>query len=92
MDTYKATNTTNGKFYIGSTTNFGRRKIEHLGCTENYPFQNALRKNPEAFEWEVWSDDSDEPRLGAGVVGYVVRKRMLLQSEPVCLPSPFLGR
>lgn len=63
MDTYKATNTTNGKFYIGSTNNFERRKVEHLACTENYPFQNALRKNPEDFEWEVWSDNSDEPVL-----------------------------
>jgi group I intron endonuclease len=63
MDTYKATNTTNGKFYIGSTTNFDRRKAEHLKCEENYPFQNALRKNPENFEWEVWTDKSDEPIL-----------------------------
>ena len=63
MDTYKATNTTNGKFYIGSTTSFERRKAEHLKCEENYPFQNALRNNPEAFEWEVWSDDSNEPIL-----------------------------
>lgn len=63
MDTYKATNTTNGKFYVGSSTNFERRKEEHLKSKENYPFQNALRKNPGAFEWEVWSDDSDEPIL-----------------------------
>lgn len=63
MDTYKATNTTNGRFYIGSTTNFERRKYEHLRSLDNLPFQNALRKNPEAFEWEVWSDDSDEPIL-----------------------------
>jgi len=63
MDTYKVTNTTNGKFYIGSTTNFERRKAEHLSCQKTYPFQNALRKNPDAFEWEVWSDDSDEPIL-----------------------------
>lgn len=63
MDTYKATNTTNGKFYIGSTTNFERRKAEHSKPGTNYPFQNAFRKNPEAFEWEVWSDDSDEPIL-----------------------------
>jgi group I intron endonuclease len=63
VDTYKATNTANGRFYIGSTTNFSRRKTEHLECEENYPFQNALRKNPEAFEWEVWSDDSSEPIL-----------------------------
>jgi len=63
MDTYKATNTTNGKFYIGSTTNFNRRKTEHLKCEENYPFQNALRKNPEAFEWEVWSDGCEDSVL-----------------------------
>lgn len=63
MDTYRATNTTNGKFYIGSTTNFNRRKAEHLSSTRNLPFQNALRNSPEAFEWEVWSDDSDEPIL-----------------------------
>jgi hypothetical protein len=63
MDTYCATNTTNGKFYIGSTTDFERRKYEHLISPKNLPFQNALRNNPEAFEWEVWSDDSDEPIL-----------------------------
>ena len=63
MDTYKATNTTNGKFYIGSSTNFERRKQQHLDSTESYPFQNALRKNPEAFEWEVWQDDSENREL-----------------------------
>jgi group I intron endonuclease len=63
MCTYRVTNTTNGKFYIGSTKNFKNRKREHLRSTENYPFQNALRKNPEAFEWEVFSDDIDEPLL-----------------------------
>ncbi len=63
MDTYTATNTINGKFYIGSSTNFERRKYHHLRSLDNLPFQNALRKNPEAFEWEVWSDDSNEPIL-----------------------------
>ena len=63
MDTYKATNTTNGKFYIGSTTNFNRRRREHLTSTKNLPFQNALRRNPESFEWEVWSDGCAEPVL-----------------------------
>ena len=63
MDTYKSTNTLNGRFYIGSTNNFEKRKKEHLASRENYPFQNALRKNPEAFEWECWSDDSDKPIL-----------------------------
>ena len=63
MNTYRATNTTNGKFYIGSAVDFKRRKREHMGSKDNYPFQNALRKNPEMFEWEVWTDDIDEPIL-----------------------------
>jgi hypothetical protein len=63
MDTYKATNTTNGKFYIGSTKNFEKRKKHHLESKTNYPFQIALRKNPEAFEWEVWTDNSEKPIL-----------------------------
>ena len=63
MDTYKSTNTKNGNFYIGSTKDFETRKKGHLKSKENYPFQNALRKDPDAFIWEVWSDDSDEPFL-----------------------------
>ena len=63
MITYIATNTRNGRFYIGSTTNFEWRKYCHLNLRRNYPFQNALRKDPDAFVWEVISDDSDEPVL-----------------------------
>ena len=63
MITYKATNTLNGKFYVGSTTDFEKRKKNHSSSSKNYPFQNALRKNPEAFEWEFVEDDSDEPIL-----------------------------
>jgi hypothetical protein len=63
MITYTATNTLNGKFYIWSTTNFENRKKGHLQSKSNYPFQNALRKNPEAFEWEFVEDDCEEPVL-----------------------------
>ena len=63
VKTYKATNTLNGKFYIGSAIDFEKRKQQHLSSNRNFPFQNALRKNPEVFEWEIWSDDSDEPIL-----------------------------
>ena len=63
MITYRATNTTNGSFYIGSTTNFEKRRKAHLCSKENYPFQNALRLTPEVFEWEVWEDDYEEPLL-----------------------------
>lgn len=61
MITYIATNTVNGKFYIGSTnTDLEHRKRQHLCCSKNYPFQNALRANPQIFEWEVFEDNSDE--------------------------------
>lgn len=60
MITYIATNTLNGKFYIGSTLDFEKRKREHLSLKRNYPFQNALQKDPESFEWEVYEDDSSE--------------------------------
>ena len=63
MITYKATNTSNGKFYVGSTKDFDKRKRGHLASSLNYPFQNALRQNPEAFEWETVEDDSEEPVL-----------------------------
>jgi len=59
MDTYRATNTLNGKFYIGSSVNFEWRKYQHLRSKETYPFQTDLRKNPEAFVWEVYVDDLD---------------------------------
>ena len=63
MITYLATNTLNGKFYVGSTTDFEWRKYCHLNSKANYPFQNALRKHPEKFTWEVYSDDNAEPVL-----------------------------
>jgi group I intron endonuclease len=61
MFTYIATNTSNGKFYIGSSRNFEGRKAAHLESRDPYPFQRALRKNPEAFKWRVWEDDFEDP-------------------------------
>jgi group I intron endonuclease len=63
MITYIATNTINGKFYIGSTVNFKKRKINHLTCKVKSHFHHALRKNPEAFVWETFEDNYSEPVL-----------------------------
>ena len=63
MFTYKATNTSNGRFYIGSTLSLDKRKKQHLASNANYPFQNALRKHPDDFIWEYTEDECDEPLL-----------------------------
>ena len=63
MFTYIATNTLNGKFYIGSSKDFNQRKTTHLRSRDPYPFQRALVKNPEAFIWEVYEDNSNDPIL-----------------------------
>jgi len=88
MDTYKATNTTNGRFYIGSTTNFEKRRKEHLRSDKNYPFQNALRKNPEAFEWEVWSDDCDDPVLEQALLDMWFGKECCYNLNPFAHRGP----
>lgn len=51
---YKATNKINGHSYIGQTTNFQRRKMEHLSCKCASVFAKALKKyGKENFIWEI---------------------------------------
>ena len=89
MDTYRATNTINGKFYLGSSNNFVRRREEHLNSRKNLPFQNALRKNPDAFEWEVWHDDYDEPVLEQALLDMWFGKEQCYNLNPYAdRPSP----
>jgi hypothetical protein len=90
MDTYKATNTLNGKFYIGSTTNFEERKKAHLTSKDNYPFQNALRANPDAFIWEVWSDDSGERILEQAFLDMWFGKEQCYNLNPKASEPPIL--
>jgi hypothetical protein len=90
MDTYKATNTINGKFYIGSAVDFERRKKEHLSSTANYPFQNALRANPDAFIWEVWSDDSEERVLEQALLDMWFGKEQCYNLNPKASAPPVL--
>lgn len=63
MITYIATNTVNGKFYIGSTKNFLGRQKSHLSCVSHYPFHQDLQKDPESFIWDIHEDDSDGREL-----------------------------
>jgi hypothetical protein len=88
MDTYKSTNTINGKFYIGSTTNFEERKQAHLTSKKNYPFQNALRANPDAFIWEVWSDESEERILEQALLDMWYGKEQCYNLSPFASAPP----
>jgi hypothetical protein len=88
MDTYISRNTLNGKFYIGSTTNFQERKLAHLRSKDNYPFQNALRKNPEAFEWEVYTDDSENRELEQALLDMFFGTEMCYNLSPVVSQPP----
>jgi hypothetical protein len=63
MITYRAVNKTNGRFYIGSTKDLGRRKRDHRKSRANTLFQLDYRENPENFEWEVYEDESDGREL-----------------------------
>ena len=88
MFTYIATNTLNGKFYIGSTSNFERRKKEHLESKDAYNFQRALRKNPDAFEWQVFEDDSDEPILEQALLDMWFGKECCYNMNPSAKHPP----
>lgn len=89
MITYRATNTLNGKFYIGSTADFDRRKSQHLKDKRVHtPFNNALRKNPEAFEWEVWSDDCHDPVLEQALLDMFFGAEQCYNLNPVASRPP----
>ncbi len=62
MQTYLAINLATRKFYVGSTSNFERRRRVHLNNTDNLPFQNSLRTNPENFYWICSEDDELQTR------------------------------
>ena len=90
MYTYIATNTQNGKFYIGSSINFQERKNAHLQSKRSYPFQNALRKNPDAFEWEVWNDNSENRELEQALLDMWYGKEQCYNLSPaVSVPPPY---
>jgi group I intron endonuclease len=91
MITYRAVNTLNGKFYIGSTTDFEKRKKYHLTSNEGscWPFQRDLRENPDKFEWEVLEDDSSSRELEQALLDMWFGKQQCYNLNPVadCPPS-----
>lgn len=90
MITYIAVNTKNGKFYIGSTNNFERRKKQHLGNKSSTPFHNALRKEPHKFEWETWEDDFDNPVLEQALLDMWFGKECCYNLNPSADRPPIL--
>lgn len=103
MITYKAINTLNGKFYIGSSRTwetFERRKNCHLKYGDALHFQNALRSNPEIFIWETFEDDEEEPILEQALLDMWFGKEQCYNlspnaSRPPCFSGenhPMFGR
>jgi group I intron endonuclease len=82
MITYMATNSINGMFYVGSTVDFEKRKRSHLNSNEPYPFQRALAKHPEKFEWTLFEDDSEEPILEQALLDMWYGKSMCYNLNP----------
>ena len=62
MITYLGITLNNRKFYVGSAVDFENRKKGHLKSKENYPFQNALRKDPDNVYWIASEDDGSDER------------------------------
>lgn len=88
MITYIATNTRDGKFYIGSTTDFAKRKINHLSCKVKSHFHHALRKDPDLFEWEIFEDDCDEPVLEQSLLDQWFGKEQCYNLNPIAGRPP----
>jgi hypothetical protein len=98
MITYTATNTKNGKFYIGSAKDYcnymNRRGNHHVGNPYN-DFRKDLQTDPLAFEWEYSEDDSDERDFEAALLAiyvgnkwcYNLRKEDRLTSETASLAN-----
>lgn len=82
MVTYLARNTRNGKFYIGSTTDFNTRKRQHLNNLNPYPFHRALLANPDDFEWETFEDDSDGRELEQALLDMFFGTEMCYNLSP----------
>lgn len=57
---YKATCLVNNKNYIGFTSNFKKRKKEHLTSKDNFYFHKALKKyGKDNFIWEILYESHD---------------------------------
>jgi hypothetical protein len=94
MITYRAINTTNGRFYIGSSRSvetFEKRKRSHLNYGEALHFQRELRKNPDVFIWETFEDDFEEPVLEQALLDMWFGKQQCYNLSPEASRPPSLS-
>jgi hypothetical protein len=91
MITYKATNTLNGRFYIGSSRNwetYEKRKKSHLRGSYDYFFHRELKNSPEAFEWETVEDSLEEPVLEQALLDMWFGKEQCYNLSPEASRPP----
>lgn len=50
---YKITNTVSGEFYIGATSNIGRRWCQHLGSSDLRIQKDMQELGPDKFKFEI---------------------------------------
>jgi group I intron endonuclease len=75
---YCATNTTNGKKYIGQTKNFERRRVEHIANSKStdrkrlFIFSKAIAKyGPNNFEWNILEECSSVEQADEREIFYI---------------------
>lgn len=75
---YRATNSINGKCYIGFTTNFESRRYQHEWLADHdsqQAFHRALRKHGKnAFSWEIIDESEDADRALYVLEPYYIEK------------------
>lgn len=72
---YKATNTINGKCYIGFDSNWPFRLNNHKKTPNKTKFHNAIRKHGwESFEWEILYQSMDGHHCLKEMESYFIRE------------------
>lgn len=89
MLVYKITNNINNKCYIGSTSDFERRKYEHIISSTsdkyksyNYPLQRAFRKyGIDNFSFDIIEDNIEMKDIADKEYSYIIKFNSLSNNE-----------